>query len=356
MRLVTTYDVALANSSLFLYVESASFAGVLLHRRRPGDVPPAADDRAGHAPRSPGRPGRLLPRRRGGRRREVCRRARRPAEEALQQPDVRERHEVGRDRAQPRGTSPSRTRTSRSRSPRRTACACAATRCCGTSRSRRGSSTTRSPARPCCPRRPTTTLLLQRLENHIRGVVPHFGDKVYAWDVVNEVIDESQPDCMRRSTWFNVTGTGLPRHGLPGRARGGAAGHAALHQRLQLDHPEQAAVPLRRGDGDARPAACPWTASGHQMHDNVEFPSAPEHGRHPRPVRRPGRDAARHRDGRQHLLGQLQHADRELRRDPGRALPPAGAALPRLLPRLQGAQASSSPRSRSGAWRTTSPG
>jgi endo-1,4-beta-xylanase len=50
------------------------------------------------------------------------------------------------------------------------------------------------------------TLLLQRLENHIRAVVGRYKDDVYAWDVVNEVIDPAQPDCMRRSTWFTITG------------------------------------------------------------------------------------------------------------------------------------------------------
>ena len=50
-------------------------------------------------------------------------------------------------------------------------------------------------------------ILLQRLENHIRAVVSHFGDDLYAWDVVNEVIDPSQADGFRRSQWFNITGT-----------------------------------------------------------------------------------------------------------------------------------------------------
>ncbi|MBO2942654.1 endo-1,4-beta-xylanase [Paenibacillus sp. F411] len=49
-------------------------------------------------------------------------------------------------------------------------------------------------------------LLLQRLENHIRTVVGRYKDSVYAWDVVNEVIDASQPDGMRRTKWFEITG------------------------------------------------------------------------------------------------------------------------------------------------------
>jgi endo-1,4-beta-xylanase len=58
--------------------------------------------------------------------------------------------------------------------------------------------------------RPTAenkALLLQRLEKHVRGAVSHYKDDVYAWDVVNEVIDPDQPDGFRRSHWFLITGT-----------------------------------------------------------------------------------------------------------------------------------------------------
>ena len=50
------------------------------------------------------------------------------------------------------------------------------------------------------------TLLLTRLENHIRAVGARYADDVYAWDVVNEVIDENQADGLRRSTWYTITG------------------------------------------------------------------------------------------------------------------------------------------------------
>jgi endo-1,4-beta-xylanase len=49
-------------------------------------------------------------------------------------------------------------------------------------------------------------LLRARLENHIKNVVTHFNDVVYTWDVVNEVIDPSQPDGFRRSKWYQILG------------------------------------------------------------------------------------------------------------------------------------------------------
>ncbi|ADQ47208.1 Cellulose 1,4-beta-cellobiosidase [Caldicellulosiruptor kronotskyensis 2002] len=48
--------------------------------------------------------------------------------------------------------------------------------------------------------------LLKRLKNHIYTVVSRYKGKIYAWDVVNEAIDETQPDGYRRSNWYNICG------------------------------------------------------------------------------------------------------------------------------------------------------
>ncbi|MBW5445731.1 1,4-beta-xylanase [Cohnella sp. CFH 77786] len=49
-------------------------------------------------------------------------------------------------------------------------------------------------------------VLFARMERHIKTVVGHFKGKMYAWDVVNEVIDASQPDGLRRSPWYQIAG------------------------------------------------------------------------------------------------------------------------------------------------------
>jgi endo-1,4-beta-xylanase len=49
-------------------------------------------------------------------------------------------------------------------------------------------------------------LLLQRLEKHIHTVVPRYADIVDSWDVVNEVIDASQPGGLRNSPWLQIIG------------------------------------------------------------------------------------------------------------------------------------------------------
>jgi endo-1,4-beta-xylanase len=54
-------------------------------------------------------------------------------------------------------------------------------------------------------------LLLQRIENHIRGVAGHFGSQIYAWDVVNEAVDDSEPDGLRHSRFWEIAGVDFIR-------------------------------------------------------------------------------------------------------------------------------------------------
>lgn len=48
-------------------------------------------------------------------------------------------------------------------------------------------------------------LVLQRLRTHITAVVSHFKGKVYAWDVVNEAIDDGS-SVYRNSKWYTICG------------------------------------------------------------------------------------------------------------------------------------------------------
>ena len=44
------------------------------------------------------------------------------------------------------------------------------------------------------------------IQEHIQSEVQHFGSKVYAWDVVNEPLDPSQPDCLEHGPFYQVLG------------------------------------------------------------------------------------------------------------------------------------------------------
>ena len=52
----------------------------------------------------------------------------------------------------------------------------------------------------------TKELLLQRLKEHITTVVNHYKGKIYAWDVVNEAIDDDSTKFMRNSLWYKICG------------------------------------------------------------------------------------------------------------------------------------------------------
>lgn len=49
-------------------------------------------------------------------------------------------------------------------------------------------------------------LLLTRLKTYITTVVERYRDDIHYWDVVNEVIDPDQPNGMRQSKWYQITG------------------------------------------------------------------------------------------------------------------------------------------------------
>ncbi|MBE2223964.1 MAG: endo-1,4-beta-xylanase, partial [Anaerolineae bacterium] len=61
--------------------------------------------------------------------------------------------------------------------------------------------------KPLEPSPESKALVLQRLETHIRAITERYQDDIVLWDVVNEVIDTSEEDCMRHSPWYELTGT-----------------------------------------------------------------------------------------------------------------------------------------------------
>ena len=52
----------------------------------------------------------------------------------------------------------------------------------------------------------TKTVLLQRLKEHITAVVSRYKGKIYAWDVVNEAIDDNPNNYLRNSLFYQICG------------------------------------------------------------------------------------------------------------------------------------------------------
>ncbi len=49
-------------------------------------------------------------------------------------------------------------------------------------------------------------VLLKRLQDHIMAVVTRYKGKIYAWDVVNEAIDDDSTRLLRNSPWYRICG------------------------------------------------------------------------------------------------------------------------------------------------------
>lgn len=117
-------------------------------------------------------------------------------------------------------------------------------------------------------------LVLRRVENHIRAVAGHYAADVSAWDVVNEVVDEYQPDGLRRSKFFQLTGLDYLRTAF--RVAHEVAPGAALFindYNTTLPRKRQALYDLVRR---LRAEGVPVDGVGHQLHVDIEKPSAAE--------------------------------------------------------------------------------
>jgi endo-1,4-beta-xylanase len=113
-------------------------------------------------------------------------------------------------------------------------------------------------------------LLTQRLQNHIRGVAGHFVGKLYAWDVVNEVIDENQPDCLRRSTWYNIIGPQYLDIAFQTAREVDPNAKLFINEFNSTFGNKRACYFNVVRDLKAR--GVPVDGVGHQMHNNFEFP------------------------------------------------------------------------------------
>lgn len=118
-------------------------------------------------------------------------------------------------------------------------------------------------------------LVLQREVDHITQVLNHFAPEVahfYAWDVVNEVIDASQADCMRKSPWFNLTGTDFIDTAFR-TARALLPAHVKLYYNdfSTTDVPKLACLHKLVAGMKAR--GVPIDGIGHQMHISLGYPT-----------------------------------------------------------------------------------
>ena len=114
-------------------------------------------------------------------------------------------------------------------------------------------------------------LVLARLRAHIGTVLSRYKDGVYAWDVVNEVIDPNQPGGFRRSRWYELTGTEYIDTAF-------RVAHEVAPQAKLYINDFSTTNPMKRKFlldlvTDLKSRGVPIDGVGHQMHISIEEPS-----------------------------------------------------------------------------------
>ncbi|MGZ0038790.1 endo-1,4-beta-xylanase [Paenibacillus ottowii] len=128
---------------------------------------------------------------------------------------------------------------------------------------------------PMTPTAENKKLLLDRLETHIRAVAARYKKVITDWDVVNEVIDPDQPDGMRRSKWYQITGTEYIEKAF--RVTREVAGpNARLFINDYNTHEPKKRDFLYNLVRDLLAQGVPIDGVGHQTHIRLEFPTIAE--------------------------------------------------------------------------------
>ena len=115
-------------------------------------------------------------------------------------------------------------------------------------------------------------MVLERLQRHIRAVVGRYRGRVYAWDVVNEVIDPTQNNCLRADNWFQFAGPDYIDWAFRYAHEGDPSARLFIND-FDTTDPGKRECLLRIVKG-LLDRGVPVHGIGHQMHIDVENPSA----------------------------------------------------------------------------------
>jgi endo-1,4-beta-xylanase len=114
-------------------------------------------------------------------------------------------------------------------------------------------------------------VVISNIQEHIQNEVTHFGDKVGVWDVVNEPLDPSQPDCLVHGPFYNVLGKSYIDVALQA-ARSAAPNAKLFINDYSTADPNRLAC-LVQVVNDLRTRGIPIDGVGHEMHNAINYPS-----------------------------------------------------------------------------------
>ena len=109
------------------------------------------------------------------------------------------------------------------------------------------------------------------IQEHIKSEVQHFGSNVYVWDVVNEPLDPSQPDCLAHGPFYKVLGKSYIDIALQAAKQYAPPGTKLFINDYSTTDPNKLAC-LVQVVGDLRNRGIPLDGVGHEMHNAINFP------------------------------------------------------------------------------------
>jgi endo-1,4-beta-xylanase len=110
------------------------------------------------------------------------------------------------------------------------------------------------------------------IQEHIQNVVQHFGTQVYAWDVVNEPLDPTQPDCLLHGPFYQVLGKSYIDVAFEAARQYAPSGTKLFLNDYSTADPNRLAC-LEQVVGDLTSRGIPIDAVGHETHNNINYPS-----------------------------------------------------------------------------------
>ena len=117
-------------------------------------------------------------------------------------------------------------------------------------------------------------LVTANIQEHIQNEVQHFGNKVYAWDVVNEPLDPSQPDCLVHGPFYQVLGKSYLDVALQAARQYAPPGTKLFINDYSTTNPDRLAC-LVKVVADLQARGIPIDGIGHEMHNAINYPSVP---------------------------------------------------------------------------------
>ncbi len=114
--------------------------------------------------------------------------------------------------------------------------------------------------------------VISNIQEHIQNEVQHFGNKVYLWDVINEPLDPSQPDCLYHGPFYQVLGKSYIDVALKAARQYAPAGTKLYINDYSTYDPNRFAC-LVRLVSDLRSRGIPLDGIGHESHNAINYPS-----------------------------------------------------------------------------------